>query len=91
MGLKQDGTPDSIFNPNQYITRAQFGTMLSRLLYDGIYNVALSSNIPWYQNHLQALQKEVIMTQISNPITRKEMRGWIILMMYRIAQKNKNK
>jgi hypothetical protein len=74
MGLKQDGSPDKEFNPNIAVTRAQFGTMLSRLLYDGIYNVPLGSKVPWYQKHLQALQINGIMTQISNPLTRKELR-----------------
>lgn len=38
MGLKSDGTPDTKFNPNGEVTRAQFGTMLSRLLYNSTYN-----------------------------------------------------
>lgn len=38
MGLKSDGTPDTKFNPNAVVTRAQFGTMLSRLLYGNQYN-----------------------------------------------------
>jgi hypothetical protein len=32
MGLKADGTVDNTFNPSQIVDRAQFGTMLSRLL-----------------------------------------------------------
>ena len=87
MGLKQNGNPDTIFNPNQYVNRAIFGTMLSRLLYGNENNIPLNSTTPWYQNHLKALQSDGIMTQISNPITRKEIKGWIMLMMYRISQK----
>ena len=87
MGLKKDGTPDTIFKPNNYVTRAQFGTMLSRLIYGDMYNVALGSKTPWYYNHLQALQKNEIMMQISNPTIKKEMKGWIMLMLYRISQK----
>ncbi|MBU0627169.1 S-layer homology domain-containing protein [Patescibacteria group bacterium] len=87
MGLKKNGAPDTIFNPNNFITRAQFGTMLSRLLYDGAYNVPLDSKSLWYQEHLEALQENNIMTKISSPMTRKEIKGWIILMMYRIANK----
>ena len=38
MGLESDGTPGKVFNPNTTVTRAQFGTMLSRLLYGNTYN-----------------------------------------------------
>ena len=64
MGLQQDGTPDSIFNPDQLVTRAQFGTALSRLLYGSTHNT--STGI-WYQAHLNALQADGIMTMIENP------------------------
>lgn len=86
MWLKKDGTPDSIFNPNKYVTRAQFGTMLSRLLYGDSYNIDLWSAIPFYQEHLEILQKNNIMTKINNPITKVEIKSWIMLMMYRISQ-----
>ncbi|MEI7919356.1 MAG: S-layer homology domain-containing protein [bacterium] len=40
MGLKSDGkTPDTIFTPRATITRAQFGTILSRLIYGDVYNI----------------------------------------------------
>ncbi|MEI7563133.1 MAG: hypothetical protein WCJ39_05720 [bacterium] len=39
MGLKPDGTPDTVFNPMAVVTRAQFGSALSRLLYGGYNNV----------------------------------------------------
>jgi hypothetical protein len=64
MGLNADGTPNTVFNPNGAVTRAQFGTMLSRLLYGNQYNT--SSGV-WYEAHLQALKADAIMTKISKP------------------------
>jgi hypothetical protein len=32
MGLNANGTPDQEFNPEDIVTRAQFGTILSRVL-----------------------------------------------------------
>lgn len=43
MGLHADGkTPKPSFDPQDFIDRAQFGTMLSRMLYDGQYNLSAS-------------------------------------------------
>ena len=40
MGLEPDGkTPKKKFYPNQYVDRAQFGTILSRLVYGDQYNI----------------------------------------------------
>jgi hypothetical protein len=33
MGLKSDGSPDVVFNPADDVTRAEFGTMLSRIIW----------------------------------------------------------
>lgn len=38
MGLQSDGTPDTTFNPTQDVTRAQFGTILSRVIRANTYN-----------------------------------------------------
>jgi hypothetical protein len=38
MGIRSDGTPLSAFMPNKKISRAEFGTVLSRLLYGTLYN-----------------------------------------------------
>lgn len=88
MGLKKDGRPDTVFNPNAYITRAQFGTMLSRLLYGNSYNIHILSPFPYYKKHLEILQQNNIMTKIDNPVTKKEIKSWIMLMMYRIHQQS---
>ena len=65
MGLNSDGTPNTVFNPDGEVTRAQFGTMLSRLLYGNAHNT--SSGV-WYEAHLQALKADAIMTKISTPM-----------------------
>ncbi|MEI8091969.1 MAG: S-layer homology domain-containing protein [bacterium] len=39
MGIKPDGTSDSVFHPKQMVTRAQFATILSRLLYGNTYDL----------------------------------------------------
>jgi hypothetical protein len=79
MGLQQDGSPDTVFNPNQQVTRAMFGTALSRLIYGPVHNSATGVR---YQKHLNALQADGIMTQISNP-DMLEVRGFVMLMLQR--------
>lgn len=63
MGLM--GVGITKFNPGGIVTRAQFGTVLSRALYDDFYN----DGNPYYYFHLQALQEAGIMKNISNPDT----------------------
>jgi hypothetical protein len=74
MGLLADGeTVKNHFNPNDYVTRAEFGTVLSRLLYGKTYDVANTLGINRYIKHLQALKDHGIMTKIDVP-TMKELR-----------------
>ena len=61
LGLMGIGTTH--FNPNDEISRAQFGTILSRLIWGTKYN----NGSNYYANHLNALKLAGIMTQISNP------------------------
>jgi hypothetical protein len=79
MGLQQDGSPDTVFNPNQVVTRAMFGTALSRLIYGQAHNSPTGVR---YQEHLNALQADGIMTQINNPDVL-EVRGFVMLMLQR--------
>ena len=51
------------FNPNGNVTRAQFGTVLSRAVYGDFYN----DGNPYYIFHLQALQEAGIMKNIATP------------------------
>lgn len=82
MGLNSNGTPAKKFDANTIVTRAQFGTMLSRLLYGSKYNTSKAWS--YYTNHLNALKKGKIMNNISKPLTS-ELRGNVIIMMQRVA------
>lgn len=78
MGLMGQGI--TAFNPNGIVTRAQFGTVLSRALWGDQYNGA----DPYYADHLAALQDAGIMNNISTP-NAPEVRGYVMLMMQRAA------
>lgn len=77
LGLMGQGITS--FRPYDKITRAEFGTALSRTLWGDKYN----GGTPYYANHLQALKTEWIMTQIENAENRSEKRGWVMLMLMR--------
>jgi hypothetical protein len=64
--------------PNGLVTRAQFGTVLSRALYGDANN----GGDPWYVAHLAALKDAGIMSNISTP-NALEIRGYVMLMMQR--------
>ena len=81
MGYESNGiTVKQHFDLYTTIDRAQFGTILSRLL-RGTRN---NGGAPYYLNHLSALQKVGIMTKIDTP-RQDELRGWVMLMMMRTA------
>jgi hypothetical protein len=71
------------FDPNEVVTRAQFGTVLSRLLWWTTY--ATDDGEYYYKNHLEALKRNGIMTQIywEWPFTV-EVRWWVMLMLMRV-------
>ncbi|MCF7835140.1 alpha/beta hydrolase fold domain-containing protein [Candidatus Gracilibacteria bacterium] len=68
----------SKFEPKGIVTRAQFGTVLSRALRGDIYN----EGNPYYGRHLKALRAKGIMNNIDNP-NLTEKRGYVMLMMER--------
>jgi hypothetical protein len=81
MGWESDGkSTKKYFDPNRVVTRAQFGTVLSRLLYDGEHNTENSKL--WYAQHLLTLHEAGIINDISNPSVV-EHRGYIMLMLMR--------
>ncbi len=80
MGLEQDGTPATIFNPNELVNRAQFGTVFSRLIFGSKYNIPMSDSRPRYQNHLNILKRTTIVDKIDEPYMV-ELRGYVMLMM----------
>ena len=66
------------FRPYDVVTRAEFGTVLSRALRGEEYN----GGTPYYADHLEALKDAGVMTNISNP-SAPEVRGYVMLMMQR--------
>jgi len=72
------GVGITAFNPNGLVTRAQFGTVLSRALYGDANN----NGDPYYAAHLAALKAAGIMNNIDNP-NANEVRGYVMLMMQR--------
>ena len=72
----------SAFRPYDTISRAEFGTALSRVLWGNEYE----GGTPYYAKHLDALKAAGIMTQIDNPENRDEVRGYVMLMLMRAAE-----
>lgn len=81
MGLDANGSPTNTFNPNSEVSRAQFGTVLSRTLRGNQYN----GGTPYYILHLNELQKDTIMQKIDTP-ENKELRGYVMLMLMRSVE-----
>lgn len=65
------------FRPFDLITRAEFGTMLSR----AIWGDANNGGEPYYINHLNALKSAGIINNINPNMT--EIRGYVMLMLQR--------
>ena len=78
MGIHADGTALSKFSPNFNVTRWEFGTVFSRVLHGGKYNIG---NSHYYEKHLEVLKDEWILTNTNPKLIEK--RGWILLMLYR--------
>ena len=68
------------FDPEGIVTRAQFGTVLSRTLYGTEYNNEWAE---YYLNHLQALADHGIITNTDPTLV--ELRGYVMLMLMRAA------
>lgn len=70
------------FMPDEAVNRAQFGTVLSRVLFGETYNVQENENYERYEKHLFALNQKSIMKDINNP-WMVEIRWRVMLMMMR--------
>ena len=81
MGYDDNGKQSETFNPFGIVDRAQFGTILSRVLRGTKYNWG----DPYYVKHLNALKADWIMTNISQPLVS-EIRGRVMLMLMRIGK-----
>jgi hypothetical protein len=77
LGLMGQGITS--FRPYDTISRAEFGTALSRTLWGNKYE----GGTPYYANHLNALKAAGIMNQIANAESTKEVRGYVMLMLMR--------
>ena len=78
MGIDAKGNPIANFNPNAQVTRAEFATVLSRVLY-GDKNNQEGANFA--EKHLEALKAAGILKDTTP--TMKELRGWVMLMLMR--------
>ena len=78
MGINADWTPIEDFNPNKTVTRAEFATVLSRVLYGDTYN---QTGAKYYERHIEALNKANILSDTDPHLT--EWRWWIMTMLYR--------
>ena len=74
-----EAIPD--FMPSKRVSRAEFGTVLSRVLW---WNKYEWTNSNYYVNHLNALKENNIITNINPHIT--EYRAWVFLMLYRSVE-----
>lgn len=83
MGLAADGTtPLTEFNPDGAVDKAQFATMLSRLLYGNTYNGNTTCR---YCDHVAALQKAGIIT-ITSDLTIPLRRAYALIMLMRTKE-----
>lgn len=82
MGINADGTPIQAFEPHKLVSRAEFATVLSRVIWGNKHNVSGDDR---YSAHLQALKKYEIITS-DVPANRWELRGRALLMLHRNAQ-----
>ncbi len=75
------------FLPYNYVTRAEFVTALSRLLYN-TPDWEYEWTSEYYTNHMNKLSQEKIIT-VTDP-TMKELRGYVMLMLMRSELVNSN-
>jgi len=81
MWINADGTPIELFNSHGIVSRWEYATVFSRVLFGAKFN---KSGEDFYTNHLEALKSAGILTNTLPSI--QEMRGWVMLMMYRSSQ-----
>ena len=82
MGINADGTPIQAFEPHKLVSRAEFATVLSRVIWGDKHNVSGDDR---YSAHLQALKKYRVITS-DVPANWWELRGRALLMLHRTAK-----
>ena len=83
LGIMWQNMPNNKFRPDDEVTRAEFATALSRMIYhtsDGEYK----STPKYYIHHMEKLVKEWIITK-DDP-NMKELRGYVMIMLMRSAK-----
>jgi len=78
MWIKEDWSPMEKFNPNKTVTRAEFATVLSRVLFGNTYNQSWEN---YYEKHIEALKKVNILSNTNPNLV--EARWWIMTMLYK--------
>ena len=82
MGINADGTPMQAFEPHKLVSRAEFATVLSRVIWGNKHNISGDDR---YSAHLQALKKYGVITS-DVPANWWELRGRALLMLHRTAK-----
>ena len=82
MGINADGTPIQAFEPHKLVSRAEFATVLSRVIWGNKHNISGDDR---YSEHLQALKKYRVITS-DVPANWWELRGRALLMLHRTAK-----
>ena len=82
MWINADWTPIEDFNPDKTVTRAEFATVLSRVLFGNTYNQSWKN---YYEKHIEALEKANILNNTNPDLV--EARWRIMTMLYN-AQNN---
>ena len=78
MGINADWTPIEDFNPNKTVTRSEFATVLSRIMFGDKYNQDWEN---YYEKHIKALEKVNILGNTDPNLI--EARWWIMIMLYK--------
>lgn len=78
------------FLANDIVSRAEFGTIVSRILWGDTHNIKHTRETPYYTKHLNELNKNWIITQIDKPLTRKELRKRVWVVLKRISESEIN-
>lgn len=82
MGINADGTPIQAFEPHKLVSRAEFATVLSRVIWGNKHNISGDDR---YSEHLQALKKYgIIKSDI--PANWWELRGRALLILHRTVK-----
>ena len=78
MGIDANGNAIAHFNPQGEVSRAEFATVLSRVMFGDKYNQA---GADFASKHLEALKSAGILKSTQSDL--KELRGWVMLMLQR--------